>query len=270
MGRPEHALADLLEAHYAGDAAAFLELQERLRAELTPYFVGHARLIAPIPPQELVRRTIGVIAQLASDREEYKTHRTRFDEWWEILPRDELDKCLMQLHYDGRDAAFEEIYRYWLRPLTQRIGDKLGKKMARRGAYTRQLAENMACQVLFRVYETRDKLGGRFDTSRSFRTWIRAVADNYVKDYFRRESARATTSLPDDEAPDAPSSNLDVATQVVHREVLSAAMEIPEFRERLKYGSGGAPDTSPSVSQTRFFRAKEKFLKRFGNFREEG
>jgi RNA polymerase sigma-70 factor (ECF subfamily) len=85
------------------------------------------------------------------------------------------DEELMHHICNGEESAFDELY--------ERYGKRLLGYFIRMLNFDKELAEDALQDVFLKIAEAPDK----FDTSRSFKTWIFSVASNSCKNYYRHK-----------------------------------------------------------------------------------
>lgn len=85
------------------------------------------------------------------------------------------DEELMQFILQGKVEAFDELYSRFSRPMMAYFYRMLN--------YDKILAEDALQDLFLKIAEN----PSRFDSSRSFKTWIFSVASNYCKNYYRHQ-----------------------------------------------------------------------------------
>lgn len=85
------------------------------------------------------------------------------------------DEELMLHIGNGEAAAFDEIY--------QRYGKRLLGYFIRMLNFDKHLAEDALQDLFLKIAESPEK----FDTTRSFKTWIFSIASNSCKNYYRHQ-----------------------------------------------------------------------------------
>src|SRR6266508_1115026 len=96
--------------------------------------------------------------------------------------QNEPDGELLRRFVQGDEEAFHmlyrqfeiEVYRWTLRIVRDASG-----------------AEDVVIEAFWRAYRAR----ARFDSSRSFGAWMRAIATNASRDYLRQSRSQATTGV---------------------------------------------------------------------------
>lgn len=115
------------------------------------------------------------------------------------------DEELMRFVTQGETGAFDEVYT--------RYAKRLMGYFVRMLNFDRKLAEDALQDLFLKIAEEPE----RFDSSRSFRTWIFTVAANHCKNYYRhqkvveqnRQHARYETEAFDDNAFVTSASRID-------------------------------------------------------------
>lgn len=104
--------------------------------------------------------------------------------------RDHTDESLMPLVAEGITHAFDELYR--------RYSQKMFSYFFRMLWKNKELAEDQVQELFLKVVRE----AARFDTSRSFSTWLYSIAHNMCKNEYRKEEVRMkyakTKPLEDD------------------------------------------------------------------------
>lgn len=102
------------------------------------------------------------------------------------------DEALIDRHLDGHPRAFAVLDRRWRGKLTAWIRGKIPRS---------ERAEDLAQETFIRVYRHLH----RFDTSRTFSTWVYTIASNLAKNELRNEgrSPLRTFSRYERDEPDA-------------------------------------------------------------------
>lgn len=86
------------------------------------------------------------------------------------------DEELMHFIINGEENAFQELYNRYCKNLLMYFTKMLN--------YNKTLAEDALQDLFLKVAETPEK----FDSSRSFKTWIYTIASNYCKNFYRHNS----------------------------------------------------------------------------------
>lgn len=138
------------------------------------------------------------------------------------------DEQLMQLVQNGSEPAFNELYERY----SQRLLFFLYKMLQQNETKAQDLLQD----VFLKIVEAPEK----FDTKRSFKTWIFTVAANCCRNYFR---AQKTARLAKKQVVVASSTEPTMPTQELKLEQqLNAALQnlSPVYREAflLKYKEG--------------------------------
>lgn len=100
--------------------------------------------------------------------------------------KNESDEKLILRMRKGEEGAFQEIY--------ERYADRLYKFFYMRMWKDREKAEDFVHDLLTKLIQKPES----FDVSRNFKTWLFSVANNMVKNEYKRQEVRSNTGSYDE------------------------------------------------------------------------
>jgi RNA polymerase sigma-70 factor (ECF subfamily) len=98
------------------------------------------------------------------------------------------DEELMARFYSGDDSAFEALYRRWFKRLHRRLQERYGRVGP-------EDAEDVAQQVLVRVFLTRGRDSAYEPSRGAFQPWLFMIARNVATDVLSRRARRQAGAL---------------------------------------------------------------------------
>lgn len=126
------------------------------------------------------------------------------------------DEALMQQVQQGSELAFNELYRRYSRRILFFMYKMLRQDEAK--------AQDLLQDIFLKIVEAPEK----FDTSKSFKTWIFTVAANHCKNYFRSQKGGFAAL---EQAPvgveEAPIIQLEQPQQEFQQQLQKALNELP-------------------------------------------
>lgn len=123
---------------------------------------------------------------------------------------DRTDEQLIALLKEGDHGAFNELYGRYAPAMHQFFYLRMWKDAEKAEDFTHDLFAKLI------------KHPDAFDLSRSFKTWFYSIANNMVKNEYKRQQVRSNTHYIEDQLHISPSSEQDVANQVEEKLFASA------------------------------------------------
>lgn len=253
-----------------GDECALSDLQAGFRPRLRKFFAAFSRVTKPkpFPTHDLIELTFSQIRLARKAGVPLRASETVAD-WVSNRARDALDGYLMLLYYAGNAEAFGEVAKYWHPALVKRFHKKTGRR------YSDDRAWDYAGGVLLRVCETRNRRS-RFDPSvKPFSVWLRVVADNYRKDFLKKETRNSRTDEESSDEPPKPSIEVELSDDLPNAEpsvvqraytswFVSLMLRVPLFRAIMvgfKPNDLAGPGGRGAID-TRLFHKRREFIDR--------
>lgn len=124
--------------------------------------------------------------------------------------KNESDEKLILRMRKGEEGAFQEIY--------ERYADRLYRFFYMRMWKDKEKAEDFVHDLLTKLIQKPES----FDVSRNFKTWIFSVANNMVKNEYKRQEVRSNMGSLDGEKSFDVASQMDVLGSVYDSQFIGA------------------------------------------------